>query len=77
MDDSDQARGMYSTMVVWAPTYPKLRVCFFGGTPEANTAVAKVANKWITDDVGLKLDFGKADNPRQCDAAGGRENQIR
>lgn len=77
LDDSDQARGMYSTMVVWAPTYPKLRVCFFGGSPQTNEAVAKVADQWITGDVGLKLDFGKADSPRQCDPKGGRENQIR
>lgn len=77
LDDSDTARGMYSTMTVWAPTYPKLRVCFFGGSAETNAAVAQVANQWIIDDVGLKLDFGKPDNPRQCEAATGRENQIR
>lgn len=77
LDDSDQARGMYSTMAVWAPTYPKLRVCFFGGSPEINEAVAKVASQWITADVGLKLDFGKPGDPRHCDAQSGRENQIR
>src|SRR5262245_40145530 len=77
LDDSDQARGMYSTMVIWAPTYPKVRVCFFGGSPETNEAVAKVASQWIADDVGLKLDFGKPESPRQCNSQSGRENQIR
>lgn len=77
LDDSDTARGLYSTMTLWVPTYPKLRVCFFGGSAETNQAVARVADQWITDEVGLKLDFGKPDDPRRCDAANGRENQIR
>lgn len=77
LDNSDAARGMYSTMTIWAPTYPKLRVCFFGGSPETDSSVAKVASQWITPDVGIKLDFGKADNPRSCDLQSGRENQIR
>ncbi len=77
LDDSDAARSMYSTLTIWAPTYPKLRVCFFGGSPEANAAVARVAGQWMGDDVGIKLDFGKSDDPRRCDGANGRENQIR
>lgn len=77
LDNSEAARGMYSTTVVWAPTYPKLRVCFFGGSDEANAAVAKVAGQWITPEIGIKLDFGKAESPRKCDAQAGRENQIR
>ena len=77
LDDSDQSRGFYSTMVVWPPTYPKLRVCFFGGSKEVRANIAKIASDWMRPELGIKLDFGKMDNPRMCDASAGRENQIR
>lgn len=77
LDSSDQSKGFYSTMVVWPPTYPKLRVCFFSGSQKLRAKVAKVASDWMRPELGIKLDFGKMDDPRKCDAAAGRENQIR
>ena len=77
MDSSDQAKGMYSRLVQWPPTYAKLRVCFIGGNPATNEKVAEISRKWSEDDgMGMKLDFGKPGKPRTCDA-GGREAQIR
>ncbi len=77
MDSSDQAKGIYSRLVQWPPTYARLRVCFMGGNDEANAKVAKIANRWADDPgMGLKLDFGKMKKPRLC-KAGGRDSQIR
>ena len=42
-DNSDQAKGMYSRMVQWPPSYAKLRVCFMGGNPATNAKVAKIS----------------------------------
>lgn len=77
MDDSDQAKGLFSKLVVWPPSYSKLRVCFMGGTDKVNAAVARVASTWNeVADLSLKLDFGKMNQPRRCDP-NGRESQIR
>ncbi len=77
MDNSDEAKGIYSRLVQWPPTYAKLRVCFMGGNDEANAKVAEVANRWADDPgMGLKLDFGNMSKPRMC-KAGARESQIR
>lgn len=77
MDSSDQARGMYSRLVQWPPSYAKLRVCFMGGNKATNAKVAEIASQWSSDPgMGLKLDFGKAGNPRVCDP-NGRESQVR
>jgi len=77
MDSSDQAKGIYSKLIQWPPTYAKLRVCFMGGNDEANAKVAEIANRWSGDQsMGLKLDFGKMAKPRVC-KAGARESQIR
>jgi hypothetical protein len=77
MDNSDQAKGMYSRLVQWPPTYAKLRVCFMGGNDETNAKVAEISKRWSDDaGMGLKLDFGKSGKPRQCDP-NGRESQVR
>ena len=77
LDNSDQARGMYSRMVQWPPSYAKLRVCFMGGNKATNAKVAEISAQWSGDaGMGLKLDFGKKGNPRACDPKG-RESQIR
>ena len=76
MDDSDQAKGIYSRLVQWPPNYAKLRVCFMGGNDATNAKVAEISNRWVDDAMGLKLDFGKAGKPRQCDPEA-RESQIR
>ena len=77
MDDSDQAKGIYSRLVQWPPTYAKLRVCFMGGNDATNAKVAEIASRWVDDGgMGLKFDFGKADKPRQCDPEA-RESQVR
>ncbi|MGH6855773.1 MAG: M12 family metallopeptidase [Aestuariivirga sp.] len=77
MDNSDAAKGIYSRLVQWTPTYAKLRVCFMGGTNESNAKVAEIANRWSDDPgMGLKLDFGKMSKPRMC-KPGARESQIR
>ena len=77
LDSSDEAKGIYSRMVQWPPSYAKLRVCFMGGNKATNAMVAEVAKQWTDDPaISLKLDFGKAGNPRQCDP-NGRESQIR
>lgn len=77
LDGSTEARGIYSTMLQWPPTYPKLRVCFFGGGKDVRAAIAKIAAEWSGADIGLKLDFGKKSNPRTCNPDGGKEMQIR
>jgi Astacin (Peptidase family M12A) len=77
LDGSDQAKGMYSRLVQWPPSYAKLRVCFMGGNKATNAKVAEISSKWSGDDgMGLKLDFGKKGSPRECDP-NGREAQIR
>ncbi|MBC8038839.1 MAG: hypothetical protein H7X89_16670 [Rhizobiales bacterium] len=77
MDNSDEAKGIYSRVVQWPPAYAKLRVCFMGGNNESNAKVAQIANRWSDDQgMGLKLDFGKAEKPRMC-KPGARESQIR
>lgn len=77
MDSSDQAKGIYSKLVQWPPSYAKLRVCFMGGNKATNAKVAEIASKWSDDaGMGLKLDFGKKGNPRVCDP-NGRESQVR
>ena len=77
IDGSDQAKGIYSKLVQWPPSFAKLRVCFMGGNPATNAKVAKIASTWTNDPgMSLKLDFGKADNPRPCDP-NGRESQVR
>ncbi len=73
----DQKKGIYSRLVQWPPSYAKLRVCFMGGNKASNAKVAEIGNRWANDaGIGLKLDFGKAGNPRNCDP-NGRESQIR
>ena len=77
MDSSDQAKGMYSRLVQWPPSFAKLRVCFMGGNPATNAKIADIAGQWTSDaGMGLKLDFGKPGKPRACDP-NGRESQIR
>lgn len=77
LDSSDQAKGMYSKLVQWPPSFAKLRVCFMGGNPDSNAKVAEIASQWSNDSgMGLKLDFGKAGKPRVCDP-NGREAQLR
>ena len=77
IDDSDQAKGMYSKLVQWPPSYAKLRVCFMGGNAATNAKVAQISNKWTEDGgIGIRLDFGKAGKPRACDP-NGRPSQIR
>lgn len=77
LDNSAQAKGVYSTMLQWPPTYPKLRVCFFGASKASRAAIAEVASKWNDPEVALKLDFGKMSNPRTCKADAKQESQIR
>lgn len=68
MDNSDSARGIYSKLVQWPPSYAKVRVCFMGGSDAVNAKVAEIGNRWSDDaGMGLKLDFGKAGKPRKCD----------
>lgn len=77
MDSSDEAKGLYSKLVLWPPTYAKLRVCFMGGSDELNANVAEVAGSWNkVANISLKLDFGKKGKPRRCDP-NGREAQVR
>jgi Astacin (Peptidase family M12A) len=77
MGDDDASKGVYSTMVQWPPTYPKLRVCFFDGSNEARIAVMEVANKWMRSDIGIKFDFGKKSKPRTCNPDDDKADQIR
>src|SRR4026208_1129012 len=66
LDNSDAAKGVYSTVVLWPPTYPTLRVCFFGGSPELRAKIAQIASEWQTPNFGIKLDFGDPASPRSC-----------
>ena len=77
LDDSDAAKGVYSTVWLWPPSYPKLRVCFFGGPLIARQLIAQTAKEWESDQMAIKLDFGDMNDPRQCGQGDGRENQIR
>src|SRR5438105_1119248 len=76
LDDSDAAKGVYSTIWLWPPTYPVLRVCFFGGPQLARQLIAQAAKDWESSDMAIKLDFGDMNDPRLC-GQGDRENQIR
>ncbi len=77
LDSSDAAKGLYSRVLQWTPTYAKLRVCFMGGKPENNAKVAEIAKAWTAGKaMGLKLDFGKTGKLRACDPTA-RESQIR
>jgi len=77
VDDSDQAKGIYSQLVQWTPEYSKLRVCFMGGTDEVNLKVAQIASKWTDDPkMGLKFAFTVNGKPRKCDP-NGKPSQIR
>lgn len=77
LNDSEQARGVYSLLTQWPPSYAKLRVCFMGGGDMVNVKIAEIASNWTNDpDMSLKLDFGKPGKPRQCTGAG-KEMQIR
>jgi hypothetical protein len=77
LDDSDSAKGVYSTIWLWPPSYPKLRVCFFGGPQLARQIIAATAKDWESDEMAIKLDFGDMNDPRLCGQGDGRENQIR
>jgi hypothetical protein len=77
IDNTDAARGVYSKLVQWPPSYAKVRVCFMGGGNAVNAKVAEIARRWSDDGgMGLKLDFGNAEKPRKCDPAN-REAHIR
>jgi hypothetical protein len=77
MDDSDSAKGVYSKLVQWPPTYAKIRVCFMGGSDAVNAKVAAIASQWTDDPrMSIKLDFGKPESPRTCDP-NARESQVR
>jgi hypothetical protein len=76
LDNSEQAKGLYSTLVLWPANYPKLRVCFFGGSKALRQLIAKTATDWMDPEVGIKLDFGK-NNARSCTPGKGPEMQIR
>jgi hypothetical protein len=77
MDNSDAAKGIYSKLVQWPPSYAKLRVCFMGGNKDVNSKIAEIAGDWTNDPgLSLKLDFGKKGSPRKCDPEK-REAQIR
>jgi hypothetical protein len=77
LDSSDQAKGIYSTLVQWPPSYPRLRVCFMGGSPEVRAVISEVANTWVKSDMGIRLDWGKKGKLRDCDPNDGKEDQIR
>ncbi len=52
IDNSDQAKGLYSRLVQWPPSYAKLRVCFMGGnkrqTPRSprSAASGRMTRAW-------------------------------
>jgi hypothetical protein len=77
LDDSQAARSVYYAMDVWPPSYAKLRVCFFGGSAEMRSRIAREASDWMMPDNGIKFDFGDPQDPRICGPRDGRENQIR
>lgn len=77
LDNSDTARGLYSTLSNWPPDYKKLRVCFMAGSDAVNAAVAKVAGSWnTTAALSISFDFGKPAKPRRC-KAGAKDSQVR
>ena len=77
MGDDDASKGVYSTMVQWPPSYPKLRVCFFDGSNEARIAIMDVANRWMRSDIGIRFDWGKKSKPRTCNPDDDKAEQIR
>ena len=77
LDETEQARGVYSLLTQWPPSYAKLRVCFMGGSDEVNGKIAEIASNWVDDPkLSIKLDFGKPGKPRACTGKG-KEVQIR
>jgi hypothetical protein len=75
-DSSDQARSVYFKGKLWAPSYKRLRVCFFGGSKALRAKIADIASEWMQTDNSIKLDFGKTKN-RTCKPDSGTEMQIR
>jgi hypothetical protein len=71
--DDEVSRGVYWKAAVWPPTYQQLRVCFFGGTPEARRIIARFASGCSA----IKLDFGDPQDLRSCNPDGKTETQIR
>src|SRR5262249_23939982 len=63
---AEETRGIFEPMFQWPPSYKKLRVCFFGGTDDVRVAVKELAEAWITEDVGIRFDWGTDAVPRSC-----------
>jgi subtilisin family serine protease len=61
---SETFGGIGSLRQRWAPGR-QISVCFFGGSPEVRSNIAKVAQEWI-DRVSISLDFGRPGKFSDC-----------
>lgn len=59
--------GIIDQEKAWEPG-TTLHVCFFGGSPQIRSRIAKVAAEWVRpgNNVNLKLDFGDMEAPQFC-----------
>jgi len=77
LDKSEATKGFYAAAEEWPPNVTKLRVCFFEGSNEIRSTIAKIASVWMDNELSIRLDFGKPNNPRTCGGDGKRPNHIR
>lgn len=68
-------RGVYSSLFVWPPTMPRIKVCFFDGDTALRQFVVNVATEWKLK-TRAPLDFGDQADPRMCDPQA-RDQHIR
>jgi Astacin (Peptidase family M12A) len=68
MRKSGADRGVFAMSTLWLPSVTKLNVCFMDGDKDARKFVMQSASKWNLASASVKLNFGKASNPRKCDA---------
>jgi hypothetical protein len=74
-DPDKTAKGVINALKIWTTNYPEIKVCFFSGSQELRSRIAKIAMEWKSAVPGVPLDFADLDNPRLCKA--GEVNHVR
>ena len=75
-DPETESKGLFNAFTIWmVDDVPVVKVCFFGGSQETRTLIARIALEWKQVAPGVPLDFGDASNPRLCKP--GEINHIR
>jgi hypothetical protein len=74
-DPDKTSKGVINALKIWTTNYPEIKVCFFSGSQELRSRIAKIAMEWKSAVPGVPLDFGDLDNPRLCKT--GEVNHVR